>query len=102
MAKQKHWKDRNLSDAELRKMVWNAGFPVVQAPFAQAVNAYRGRDIWDLDQFKRDVRAYLLGDEKWPADVVDTCMVAYDDKLRRFMYRGLEMSEIATLMKEKK
>lgn len=92
------WKNSNLSDPELRKLVWNAGFATVQAPFAQAIKKHLGRDIWDLQKFKDDVKAYLMNEKKLSADEVSRRMTEYDKDMHDFMYKGLSMEAIATAM----
>ena len=90
------WKNSKLSDSELRKLVWEAGSPTVQAPFAQAVKKHLGRDIWDLQKFKDDLKVYLIDEKKLSADEVNRCMTEYDKDMHDFMYHGLSMEDIAS------
>ena len=89
-----NWKNSKLS----RKLVWKAGSPTVQGPFAQAIKEHLGRDIWDIQKFKDDVRAYLINEKKLSADKANKCMIEYDKDMHNFMYKGLSMQAIASAM----
>ncbi len=92
------WKNANLSDAELRELVWKAGSPTVQGPFSQAIRAHLGRDIWDMQKFKDDVRAYLINEKKLSVSKANRRMAKYDKDMHDFMYKGLSMEAIASAM----
>jgi len=97
----KHWKDMNLSDADLRALVWKSGSPTVQAPFAQAVKNHLGRDIWNLEKFKADVRDYLTVCKHLSEKVADDYMSQFDGDMHDFMYHGLSMDAIASAILKK-
>ena len=94
----KHWKDMNLSDAELRYRVWKAGSVTVQAAFAQAIMGHLGRNIWDIEKFKADVKQYLIENKNLDIKIVDTYMKQYDENMHDFMYHGWSMEDIYSKM----